>query len=182
MLETLVEPLGAIARLSPRLALREAGPLLDTTARQAWLRHTVEKTVARAPRTATQPGFETLARANGWSLELFVWSRGASTPIHDHTSWGIYACLAGHLGEERYARLDDESASGIAHLRSDWRAVWRPGQQSELLPYSGGIHRVHNAGVTPAVSLHLYGPQGQLDGRDYDPRRDFVCDRPLLAA
>ncbi len=102
--------------------------------------------------------------------------------VHDHTSWGIYACLAGHLGEERYARLDDESASGIAHLRSDWRAVWRPGQQSELLPYSGGIHRVHNAGVTPAVSLHLYGPQGQLDGRDYDPRRDFVCDRPLPAA
>jgi hypothetical protein len=26
--------------------------------------------------------------------------------------------------------------------------------------------------------MHLYGPRlGILDGRDYDPSRDFVCDR-----
>lgn len=30
----------------------------------------------------------------------------------------------------------------------------------------------------PAISMHLYGPRlGLLDGRDYDPSRDFVCDR-----
>jgi hypothetical protein len=28
-----------------------------------------------------------------------------------------------------------------------------------------------------AISLHLYGPRtGSLDGHDYDPMRDFVCD------
>ncbi|HET6318362.1 MAG TPA: cysteine dioxygenase family protein [Chloroflexota bacterium] len=182
MIEALIEPLDAIARLSPRLALREAGPLLAGTAGQSELRRAIQRAIANAPRTAAQPTFETLARADGWSLELFVWARGATTPIHDHTSWGIYVCLAGTIGEQRYARLDDESASGVARLRRDWQALWRPGEQSELLPYAGGIHRVKNAGLTPAVSLHLYGPPGQLDGRDYDPRRDFVCDRPLLAA
>jgi hypothetical protein len=29
-----------------------------------------------------------------------------------------------------------------------------------------------------AVSVHLYGPRlGRLDGRDYDPSRNYVCDR-----
>jgi hypothetical protein len=29
-----------------------------------------------------------------------------------------------------------------------------------------------------AISVHLYGPQiGEIDGRDYDPSRDHVCDR-----
>ena len=27
--------------------------------------------------------------------------------------------------------------------------------------------------------MHLYGPRlGEIDGRDYDPLRDYVCDRP----
>jgi hypothetical protein len=26
--------------------------------------------------------------------------------------------------------------------------------------------------------VHLYGPRlGEIDGRDYDPSRDYVCDR-----
>jgi hypothetical protein len=26
--------------------------------------------------------------------------------------------------------------------------------------------------------VHLYGPRmGTIDGRDYDPSRDYVCDR-----
>jgi hypothetical protein len=29
-----------------------------------------------------------------------------------------------------------------------------------------------------AISVHLYGPRlGQLDGRDYDTSRNYVCDR-----
>jgi len=44
--------------------------------------------------------------------------------------------------------------------------------------YEDGIHRVANLGSRPALSIHLYGPRmGTFDGRDYDPTRDFVCDR-----
>jgi hypothetical protein len=29
-----------------------------------------------------------------------------------------------------------------------------------------------------AISVHLYGPRmDEVDGRDYDPSRDHVCDR-----
>jgi Cysteine dioxygenase type I len=49
---------------------------------------------------------------------------------------------------------------------------------STVLPCDGGIHRVGNPGESPAVSVHLYGPPLEdIDGRDYDPSRDYVCDR-----
>ncbi len=88
--------------------------------------------------------------------------------------------MAGSLLEDRYVRLDDESQPGAAHLRRAWRAIWRPGQQSQLMPYNGGIHRVANPSLGPAASLHLYGPaSAAIDGRTYDPQQDVVCDRPL---
>ena len=35
-----------------------------------------------------------------------------------------------------------------------------------------------NRGDAVAVSVHHYGPKaGEVDGRDYDPSRDHVCDR-----
>ena len=56
-----------------------------------------------------------------------------------------------------------------------WR---REDGASTVQPYEGGIHRIANAGNRPAISVHLYGPRmGLLDGRDYDPARDMVCDR-----
>lgn len=119
------------------------------------------------------------ARESSPCLQVFVWSAGASTPIHDHTSWGAYYCLFGSLREERYVRLDDGAQPSTAHLRKDWQRMWRREDGvSTVRPYELGIHRIMNQGDRPAVSVHLYGPRlGTYDGRDYDPVRDFVCDR-----
>jgi predicted metal-dependent enzyme (double-stranded beta helix superfamily) len=165
MAETLDE-LTQAAELPPQLALREAALLLARLSLSDRVRtlptaqlppllarlslaDRVRTLLASAPAAASVPRFETLVAPNaGWSLQLFIWPRGAATPIHDHTSWGIYMCLAGQLDEDRFIRLDDGSRFGVARLRRDWHAVWRPGEQSSLLPYDGGIHRVHNS--TPA--------------------------------
>jgi predicted metal-dependent enzyme (double-stranded beta helix superfamily) len=114
-----------------------------------------------------------------YSLKIFVWPAGTGTVIHDHSSWGAYACAAGTLLEERYDRLDDGSKEGHARLRKAWQLSWNPVDgASTVLPGDGGIHRVGNPGEGPAISVHLYGPRlGAVDGRDYDPSRDFVCDR-----
>ncbi len=49
---------------------------------------------------------------------------------------------------------------------------------SIVLPHSGGIHRVGNLATSTAVSMHPYGPQlGEVDGRDYEPSKNYVCDR-----
>ena len=66
-----------------------------------------------------------------------------------------------------------------ARLKKVWQLMWsREDKASTVLPYEGGIHRVGNPSESLAISMHLYGPPiGEVDGRDYDPCRNFVCDR-----
>ena len=114
-----------------------------------------------------------------FSLQVFVWPSGTRTMIHDHSSWGAYACAAGTVFEERYTRLDDGSRHEHARLESAWQLAWSPEDgASTVLPGDGGIHSVGNPYGEAAVSVHLYGPRlEEVDGRDYDPSRDYVCDR-----
>jgi hypothetical protein len=81
--------------------------------------------------------------------------------------------------EERYERLDDGTQLEHARLKKAWQLSWSTEDgASSVLPYDEGIHRVGNLGSETAISVHLYGPRiGELDGRDYDPSRDYVCDR-----
>lgn len=130
---------------------------------------------AREPYIAATFG----ARESANCLQIFVWPAGAMTAIHDHTAWGAYHCVVGSLLEERYARLDDGEQPNTAHLRKLWQQqLRRIDGVSTVGAYAEGIHRVANQGRQVAISMHLYGPrQGMFDGRDYDPLRDFVCDR-----
>jgi predicted metal-dependent enzyme (double-stranded beta helix superfamily) len=116
---------------------------------------------------------------DAYSLKIFVWPAGTGTKIHDHSSWGAYACATGTVLEERYDRIDDGTLEEHARLDKAWQLWWSPGDgASTVLPGDGGIHRVGNPCAGTAVSVHLYGPrQEEIDGRDYDPSRDYVCDR-----
>ena len=116
-----------------------------------------------------------------YSLQLFYWPAGSRTQIHDHTSWGVYRCVIGSVLEERYERLDEGLRPDHARLKKVWQLRWsREDGASTVLPHEEGIHRVANTGESPAISMHLYGPpMGEVDGRDYDPSRNYVCDRPV---
>src|SRR5215210_5221457 len=118
-------------------------------------------------------------RDDSFSLQVFVWPPGTQTKIHDHSSWGAYCCAVGSVLEERYERLDDGSRPDHAHLKKIWQLLWsREDGVSSVLPDDGGIHRVGNPGNEVAISVHLYGPRTrEVDGRDYDLFRDYVCDR-----
>jgi hypothetical protein len=80
---------------------------------------------------------------------------------------------------ERYPRLDDGSLRDHARLKKSWERAWNEGDgASTVLPYDGGIHSIGNPGEETSISVHLYGPRmSTIDGRDYDPSRDYVCDR-----
>ena len=90
-----------------------------------------------------------------------------------------FCCAVGSVLEERYEHLDDGCVPDHARLRKIWQLWWGPGGgASTMLPGDEGIHRVGNPGEDLAISVHLYGPRtGEADGRDYDPSRDYVCDR-----
>jgi hypothetical protein len=179
--------LESLADLSPELALARAVPTLAGLAAEPRLLEVARDrslhSLAPVLTEGTQAG-EPYASyrydgANGaYSLQVFVWPPGSRTPVHDHSCWGAFCCLVGALREDRYERLDNSRRPNYARLRRIWWRIWQMGGGiSTLLPYAGGIHRVGNPADQPAISLHLYGPLGRIDGRDYDPRRDYVCDR-----
>ena len=160
------------------LTIQEAVPFLDRLAREpafvAWLLSLLER---------ESEGWYVVHRGDApdgsYSLQVFVWPPGTGTSIHDHSSWGAYACALGLVLEERYDRTDDGTVAEHARVRKAWQLVWSPGDgASTVLPGDGGIHRVGNPGTAPAISVHVYGPRKEdMDGRDYDPSRDYVCDR-----
>lgn len=132
-------------------------------------------TPAREPAIVSSYG----SREASTCVQVFVWPAGATTPIHDHTSWGAYHCIIGSLVEQRYERLDAGDQPSTARLRKAWQRRWcSEDGVSTVLAYEKGIHCITNPQSSPAISVHMYGPRsGHFDGRDYDPRRDVVCDR-----
>jgi predicted metal-dependent enzyme (double-stranded beta helix superfamily) len=170
-----------LSDFSPELALQAAGPILtDLVSNREFLDLQVLPLLGQSGWTQKWYVAHRHDGADGsYSVQVFVWPPGSATRIHDHSCWGAFCCAVGSLVEERYERLDNGSEPNSAHLREVWRLVWRREDGvSSVLPYEGGIHRVGNPSSGTAISVHLYGPRlGKLDGRDYDPSRDYVCDR-----
>ena len=171
-----------LSELPTELALQQAAPFLahlvkDPTFLEAEILPLLE--VARGTEENWYVAHSYTGVDHSYSLQVFVWPPSTETKIHDHSSWGVYCCAVGSVLEERYERLDDGSRPDHAHLRRIWQLVWsREDGASSVQPHDGGIHRVGNPSDSVAVSVHLYGPRiGEVDGRDYDRSRDYVCDR-----
>lgn len=173
--------LGRVSHLAPELALRRAVPLLARLAKDTAFQEAYVLPLARTATAAENwhVAYRHEGRGGSYSLEVFFWPPAGRTRIHDHATWGAYQCVWGSLMEERYERLDDGSRVNHARLKRLWQLPWGPNDGiSTVLPYDGGIHRLGNPGKLAAISVHLYGPRvGEVDGRDYDSSRDFVCDR-----
>ena len=175
------QELQKLRELPEELALREAASFLARLVREPGFLGTEILPLFEGGKGASD--WYVASRYEGedgsFSLQVFVWPAGTGTMIHDHSSWGVYCCAVGTVLEERYQRLDDGSRPGHARLKKVWQLSW--GEEdgaSTVLPGDEGIHRVGNPYGEVAVSVHLYGPRtGEVDGRDYDPSHDYVCDR-----
>ena len=96
-------------------------------------------------------------RANRFVVMSLVWLPGQSTPIHDHSCWGVMGLADGELEEVLYDRLDDGSRPDYAELEESGRQRVSPGSVSSILPPYREIHRIANATDGPAISIHVYG-------------------------
>lgn len=88
-----------------------------------------------------------------FSVVSFVWGPGQSTPIHDHTVWGLIGMLRGEEVSTpyRFCERDGMRVSG-----EPTRLV--PGQVEALSPSEGDIHQVRNAfDDRVSISIHVYG-------------------------
>lgn len=87
-----------------------------------------------------------------FSIVSFVWGPGQSTPIHNHTVWGLIGVLRG----EEHSRRFDVQADGSL-VAADWEKMF-PGDIDVVSPSHGDIHQVSNGlSDRPSISIHVYG-------------------------
>ncbi|NKB20984.1 MAG: cysteine dioxygenase [Alphaproteobacteria bacterium] len=109
-----------------------------------------------------------------FSLVSFVWGPGQTTPIHDHTVWGLIGMLRGSEVGENFSIGSD----GTPTKTGD--EVLTPGMVSAVSPSLGDIHKVSNAlADKPSISIHVYGANiGAVRRHVYEPNtgtpKDFV--------
>jgi 3-mercaptopropionate dioxygenase len=107
---------------------------------------------------------------DAYTIVSVVFPPGYSTPIHDHTTWGLVGVWSGEEEEERFVRTDDGSDPVRARLRAVGTVTNAPISVCRLLPPDQEIHRIRNLGSEPACSIHIYG--GYLHGHlrhSFDP-------------
>jgi len=101
-----------------------------------------------------------------FSTVSFVWGPGQSTPVHDHTVWGMVGMMRGLETCEEYSRTDEN-----AQLTAAEPHPLKPGEIDLVSPRVGDIHRVGNAlRDRPSISIHVYGGNiGAINRHIYDP-------------
>jgi 3-mercaptopropionate dioxygenase len=87
-----------------------------------------------------------------FSVVSFVWAPGQTTPIHDHTVWGIVGVLRGEELVEHFFREADATLIGMP------ATPLVAGQVESFAPATGDIHKVSNGlADAPSISIHVYG-------------------------
>lgn len=101
-----------------------------------------------------------------FSVVSFVWGPGQTTPVHDHTVWGMVGILR---GAETCEEFQTEPATG--ELRATGSHHLPCGGIDLVSPRIGDVHRVSNALADRAsVSIHVYGANiGAVKRHVYEP-------------
>lgn len=87
-----------------------------------------------------------------FTILALVWSGAQFSPVHAHNTWCAYAVHRGALTETLF-RIDPATAQPMP-LRTESR---RAGYGCFAWSGLEQIHRLGNAGLEPAVSIHVYG-------------------------
>ncbi|HUW00379.1 MAG TPA: cysteine dioxygenase [Gallionella sp.] len=101
-----------------------------------------------------------------FSVVSFVWGPGQTTPVHDHTVWGMVGILR---GAETCEEFETEPATG--RLRAAGSHRLPRGGIDLVSPRIGDVHRVSNAFADRvSVSIHVYGANiGAVKRHVYEP-------------
>jgi predicted metal-dependent enzyme (double-stranded beta helix superfamily)/rhodanese-related sulfurtransferase len=88
-----------------------------------------------------------------FSVVSFVGAPRVSTPIHDHTVWGLVGMLRGSEFCQPYSRMSDGRWAPAG-----FQIDMLPGDIEAISPRIGDVHKVWNALADEVcVSIHVYG-------------------------
>lgn len=156
-------------RPNEALALREARAMLaELLAAPAWL----PDEFARSEPGAYRQYLLHCDPLERFSVVSFVWGVGASTPIHDHTVWGLVGVLRGAEACSEYEPTADQRAQRTGEHQLPQGAI------EAVSPTVGDWHRVSNARTDgESISIHVYGGNiGAVKRHRIDPQTGLICD------
>jgi predicted metal-dependent enzyme (double-stranded beta helix superfamily) len=109
-----------------------------------------------------------------FSVVSFIFGPGQSTPIHDHTVWGVIGMLQGCESTQHYELGADDVARPLGVP-----AILHPGEVTFVSPRIGDLHQVRNTLTNDvAISIHVYGGNiGKIQRHVFYPaggRKHFV--------
>ncbi len=107
-----------------------------------------------------------LCPGDRFSLMAVVWPSGIHSPIHDHSQWCAYGVYEGVVEETIYEAAGIENGDALA--RPVAVNLRRPGDTAHMPAAATHIHRMHNPGAAPAISLHVYGGNCEKTGPNVD--------------
>ncbi|MEV4779426.1 cysteine dioxygenase [Burkholderia sp. LMU1-1-1.1] len=101
-----------------------------------------------------------------FSVVSFVWGPGQSTPIHNHTVWGLIGLLRGAEISQDYRRRAD----GLLEKVGEPQRL-ETGVVTAVSPTLGDIHQVFNAyDDRISIGIHVYGADiGAVDRSVFTP-------------
>lgn len=107
------------------------------------------------PSSKTGWSVKTLYREPEYPLtvQMVAWEPGASSPVHNHATWGIVALIDG-CEKNRFWRRSP-TAEFPDQLELVGEQILQPGEIIGLLP--DAIHSVESVGEEPTISFNLYG-------------------------
>jgi predicted metal-dependent enzyme (double-stranded beta helix superfamily) len=107
--------------------------------------------------------------AGRFTILSLVWMPGQFSPPHAHQTWCAYAVCDNTLTESEYA-FDHATLKALPLRTVERRAGYCTFGEAGL----DQIHRLGNAGVLPAVSLHVYGVESGRIGTHVNRKVDVA--------
>ena len=107
--------------------------------------------------------------AGRFTILSLVWMPGQFSPSHAHQTWCAYAVCDNTLTETEYA-FDHATMKPLPLRTVERRAGYCTFGEAGL----DQIHRLGNAGVLPAVSLHVYGIESGRIGTHVNRKVDVA--------
>ena len=122
------------------------------------------------PLAGTRPAAHLLGKGDGWSVVLVVFPAYATTPVHDHLTWGLVGVVSGCEVETPYSAVDGVLRP-LEPIRNE------PGAISHVVPPDQEIHSIFNPLDRPSISIHVYGADlADLPRHWYDVSANKVYD------
>jgi predicted metal-dependent enzyme (double-stranded beta helix superfamily) len=123
-----------------------------------------------AQRTAPETSYERhalfICPGDRYSIMAVVWPAGIFSPIHDHSNWCAFGVYEGVVEETWYEAVS--SSDDCSRARAVITESHHPGAVAHMPAAATHIHRMHNPGARPAISLHVYGGNCEKLGPNVD--------------